>query len=83
MSKRHAPWRRGCKAPERSSSLDSFFNPQMPEEQVVAAVEGWIFGSHESPVHIFALFSPILFLCGTYPNLGSATSPSGARDAAR
>jgi len=35
-------------------------------------------GQKIAPVHIFALYSPILFLCGTCPNLGSATSPFGA-----
>jgi hypothetical protein len=34
-------------------------------------------------VHNFALYSPMLGLCGTCPNLGSATSPCDARDAAR
>ena len=34
-------------------------------------------------VYIFAFYSPILFLCGTRPNLSSATSPFGARAAAR
>jgi hypothetical protein len=40
-------------------------------------------GSLRSPVHMFALYSPILFLCGTCPNPSSAPSPFGARDAAR
>ena len=43
----------------------------------------WILGVGKSPVNIFALFSPILFRCGICPNPGSATSPYGARDAAR
>jgi hypothetical protein len=34
-------------------------------------------------VHIFAFISPILFVCGTYPNPGSATSPFVARAVAR